>query len=306
MPRPTTAEVVASILEPYSTTVLDIGARGGVGDAWFRLAPLAAVVGFDADPAECERLNWRVPPSRRERYLPLALGAVAGTTTFYQTRGPGSSSIYPPDQDLAERYLYLYDHAEIGWELLSVTTLDAWARAEGDPEVSFMKLDTQGSELDILRGGKRTLRSCLGLELEVEFAPLYRGQPLFADLDTYLRGLGFELWHLDNLVHSPERRSAARPPTTIADCDDQIETSRAGKGRLLWGHALYFRDYRGVLSADSSSRRALILAALLDAAGDWVAAARCIEGALALSDPLLSPEHAAALRKHLEALKREA
>ena len=53
--------------------------------------------------------------------------------------------------------------------------------------VDFIKLDTQGSELDILHGAGSLLDNCSGLQLEVMFSPLYEGQPLFADVDAYLR-----------------------------------------------------------------------------------------------------------------------
>ncbi len=61
----------------------------------------------------------------------------------------------------------------------------------------FLKLDTQGSELDILRGSSRTLEETSLVEVEVEFCPMYEGQPLFADVDALLRADGFELLYLN-------------------------------------------------------------------------------------------------------------
>ena len=47
-----------------------------------------------------------------------------------------------------------------------------------------MKIDTQGHELPILKGSVDYLYNAIGLEIEVEFAQLYRNQPLFNQVDT--------------------------------------------------------------------------------------------------------------------------
>ena len=61
----------------------------------------------------------------------------------------------------------------------------------------FIKLDTQGSELDILKGGINTLQSdILGLEIEVEFAKMYKDQHLFSDTDIFAKEIGFFLFDI--------------------------------------------------------------------------------------------------------------
>eukprot|EP00660_Eupelagonema_oceanica_P019425 gene19425-biopygen2154 len=48
-----------------------------------------------------------------------------------------------------------------------------------------------GAELAVLRGAVVALAECVVVEVEVEFAQLYVGQPLFADVDAFLRSQGF-------------------------------------------------------------------------------------------------------------------
>lgn len=62
--------------------------------------------------------------------------------------------------------------------------------------VDFIKIDTQGYELPILKGGADYLDNVIGLEIEVEFAPLYENQALFGDVDSFVRGYGFELFDI--------------------------------------------------------------------------------------------------------------
>nr|WP_249593332.1 FkbM family methyltransferase [Escherichia coli] len=55
----------------------------------------------------------------------------------------------------------------------------------------MLKIDTQGSELNILVGGEQVLNNTLCIQLEVSFIPLYEGQPSFGEIDVYLRKHGF-------------------------------------------------------------------------------------------------------------------
>ena len=52
-------------------------------------------------------------------------------------------------------------------------------------------MDIQGAELDVLQGGENVLSSVLAMVLEAEFVPLYKGQPLYGDLDAFLRRRDF-------------------------------------------------------------------------------------------------------------------
>ncbi len=65
------------------------------------------------------------------------------------------------------------------------------------------------------------------MQVEVEFSPLYLNQPLFPDVDIFLRNQEFTLFDLANFhcLHSNSPiQSSVRP------------------GKLLWAEAFYFRD----------------------------------------------------------------
>jgi hypothetical protein len=92
----------------------------------------------------------------------------------------------------------------------------------------FIKLDVQGAELQVLHGAERTLRAAtFGLEVEVEFAELYLGQPHFSQVDDYLRGLGFTLFDLNRFWWKR--------------CGGERTANR--RGQLIFGEALYLKDY---------------------------------------------------------------
>lgn len=295
-PREPTAAVVSRLIGARSQCVLDVGARWGAEGAWYALDPLAELVGFEADEEECRRLNAAARPG--QRFFPVALGEESGAATLHLTREPGCSSLLPPDPAAIARFPLLEVMTPTGTREVRVESLDDWARRADIPRVAFAKLDTQGSELSILRGGASLLGRCLGFEVEVEFFPLYRGQPLFADVDTFARAQGFSLWRLSHLVHYAERRHERLTRQDVAVYDGASTTFAAGAGRLSWGHALYLRDHHGLDPTTPEGREDLmVLAAIFDAAEER-------DGLLATLDRLLAGPLDHAAKKALAAHRR--
>lgn len=56
----------------------------------------------------------------------------------------------------------------------------------------FIKIDTQGSELNILKGGKESMKHAFGLELEVELKSVYQDQPLLGEVTSFCEENNFE------------------------------------------------------------------------------------------------------------------
>src|SRR5581483_9507402 len=121
---------------------------------------------------ECARLNQAAGP--HEAFVPAALGREDGSATLHVTREPACSSLYPPSAAVLDRYPSLRPFmSPAGVTTVPLTRLSTWAAGAGVSRIDFVKLDTQGSELDILRGAGPLLDTCLGVEAEVMFSPLY-------------------------------------------------------------------------------------------------------------------------------------
>lgn len=196
--------------EPYDPLV-----RGG----------LARVLGFEPIAAECEALNRKFGP--HNRYLPYAVGD--GTRRRFHRCGHSmTSSLYEPDLECMGQYHNLphFCQVEESWEMQTVR-LDDVMEARG---ADYLKLDVQGAELDVLRGAEETLRSVVAIQTEVEFVPIYRGQPLFAEIDQFLRAHGF-------MFHRFER-TEGRVLQTVSVVHDTENERR----QMLWADAVYIRD----------------------------------------------------------------
>ncbi|MGD0981213.1 MAG: FkbM family methyltransferase [Solirubrobacteraceae bacterium] len=231
---------IAAILDRPIHAV-DVGCRDGVRSQWRALGPYGSLVGFDTDAEECARLNAGAI-AEEEHYEPIALAASGGQATLYLTADPQSASLYPPNEEAVRRHPELWRHEPRGTTTVATTTLDAWAEREQGKPIDVLKEDVQGAELDVLRGAEVSLRSVRALELEVEFESLYVGQPLFGDVDNFLRERGFSLWRLRDVTHCGLTKSRRDEASFIAG--SRVETTRVG-GQIAWANAVYVRSELG-------------------------------------------------------------
>jgi FkbM family methyltransferase len=127
------------------------------------------------------------------------VGRSKESVLFNLNQDPYTSSFLPLNPKYAKLYSdqnnrdYVLGEAALAVKQESMTTdsLDELSQSLDLPQCDFLSLDTQGSELDILKGADITLNSCVGLQLEVAFVEVYKGQPLFSDIDAFLRSKGF-------------------------------------------------------------------------------------------------------------------
>lgn len=263
--------------------LVDVGCRWGPDGAWSVLGSHARVIGFDADPEECRALAERFAGNDALRFVPRALGAQPGTRQIHLTKSPACASLYPPNQAAIDRFPGMEVITPAGTATVEVTTLDRWTREEGVEEVDFIKIDTQGAELEVLQGARRTLEGVRMLEVEVQFNPIYEGVPLFGEVDRFLREHGFVLWRLSNLAHyglAGDLSQFARPEVMFFDESHPVSFTGAG-GQLWWANAFYVRREvaEGAVPEDrQTALRDVCLAGIL---GFWdlaVCTADLIEG----------------------------
>lgn len=233
--------VLASTL-PEPLVLVDVGVRWGFEPRWAQLAPAARLIGFDADEEECERLRERHRDLANVTFAAVALSDREGEATLHVAQEPASSSLLEPDADVIGRRRGMETMREVGRSPIATTTLEAWARGAGVERVDALKLDVQGAELAVLQGAGALLEHVRVVDLEVEFNPIYRGQPLFGDIDGFLRERGFALWRLGELTHYalPEAGRAGTVSERQTFGDGALR-HWVGGGQLVWGRARYVR-----------------------------------------------------------------
>jgi len=224
------------VADKSPVVIIDVGARGGLSGTWEPLRGLMRGIGFEPDEDECRRLNGAT--GANVSYVPTALSNKKHEAALYVTRKASCCSLLEPNSAFVDRFLNSEDFEVTEVISVSCDTLDNVVQTEGIEDIDFIKLDTQGSELWVLEGADRVLAEfCVfGIRVEVEFSPLYKNQPLFVDVDTYLRERGFALFDIRARLGRKVRRTAPAG-------------SGSFQGQGLWSYALYFRDFATDLGA---------------------------------------------------------
>jgi len=73
-------------------------------------------------------------------------------------------------------------------------TLDTLVKQQNIPYPELIKMDTQGSELDIIKGASEVLKHCRYLILELQDIEYNRGAPLAPFVIEYLQKMGYMLF----------------------------------------------------------------------------------------------------------------
>ena len=188
---------------------------------------MAQSIGFEPDEVECVRLSRSAGP--KYRFFQFAVGESSEDRPIYITRNPACSSLLKPNLDLMSHFLRGTDDLEVvETGIVRTVSLDGFLPTVDVSRVDFLDLDTQGTELDVLRGAKHFLgHSVLGINVEVEFSPIYGNQPLFNEVDSYLSQFGFVLFDLSRFHYRRKRYPIG------------LET----RGQLLYGKAIYLKDH---------------------------------------------------------------
>jgi FkbM family methyltransferase len=210
-------------LKQHPLVVLDVGARGAAPDELASFFPVMEYHAFDADPVEAERLMQSKHPYQNLKVYPIFVGSANEKVKFYLYKARAQSSIFKP----APRYKALFGGPDFEVETeceLPATTLDHHYEGAKLKLPDMIKLDTQGSELSILRAATKLLKSVNMVEAEVEFLEHYQGQPLFHDVAAFLYDQGFELLYLNR--HIGQRRIIFNGPA---------------RGQMVFGDALFGR-----------------------------------------------------------------
>lgn len=233
----------ASVIE-----ILEVGAAPiDAPPPWLSLvqAGEARLTLVEPNVTQAEKLREMYPAPHR--VIEAATGE-PGQRNLYICRWPGCTSLYEPDPAVINRYEGIGTeggeaNGNFWVQAIKPVTVKPILEILGDVWPQFVRLDIQGAELEVLQEmGERLLR-VLVIECEVEFSALYKDQPLFGNIASWLRSQGFALWDLRNIG----RR--------------RLRGQNSGDGQLLWADAIFVRSWN---SARWTKEEAQIAGKLLD------------------------------------------
>jgi hypothetical protein len=90
---------------------------------------------------------------------------------------------------------------------LSMQTLDEAVSNTGFAAPDFVKVDVQGYELEVLKGGRKALQSAEAALLEVNLLEIYEGAPLLHEAICFMANEGFRAYDVCTLYRRPLDRA---------------------------------------------------------------------------------------------------
>jgi FkbM family methyltransferase len=171
-----------------SPIILDVGANVGQSVRRFRaIYPSGVIHSFEPSRRTFDELRQRIAGTSDVFAWNYALGASVGSGTLFENSYSDMSSLLPLDV--------------AGWGTIEaeatveMTTVDEFVSSHGIPRVDILKSDTQGYDLEVLKGADSTLREgkITLVQTEFIFSAMYRDLPSFDEMFRYLTDRGFKL-----------------------------------------------------------------------------------------------------------------
>ncbi|QDO99099.1 FkbM family methyltransferase [Ferrovibrio terrae] len=204
----------------------------------------ADIIGFEPNTDALAKLNGMKGPN--ETYLPNAIGD-GKRHTLNLCASSGMTSLLTPNTEVLNLFHGFPNWGQVVSKIeVETTRLDDIPETEG---IDFVKIDIQGAELMVFQNATKRLADALVIQTEVEFLPLYVDQPLFGDVDVFLRSQGYAFHRFFPTV------SRTIVPMLVQ------QDIYAGLSQTVWADAVYVRNFTRL--SRLSPRQLLAMAAIL-------------------------------------------
>jgi FkbM family methyltransferase len=176
--------------------VIDVGAHEGGYGAFLRrdVGYRGPILSFEPTSRSFGRLNVRAEFDPSWTPFQLALGSEIKDMIIRVAESSDLTSFLEPCHNKVDDFIGA--NVTVAEETVSVTTLDAFMegfRREHDVSRLYLKMDTQGFDLEVLRGATLTLADVVGLQSEMSVLPIYKGMPGHEEAMADITRRGYEL-----------------------------------------------------------------------------------------------------------------
>ena len=187
-------EHLAALLEMYEVDcVLDVGAHvGEFGSALRHAGYSGPIVSFEPVNEYFKRLEAAAAPDPKWWVYRAALGLDTGDRPMNVMDGTGSSFLSP---NLYAKLCWPEWHSAYVEKVPMRRLSEMMEMFFANIGVSrpFLKLDTQGYDLEVFQGAGDRIHDLVGLQCELSLIPLYEGMPTIEDALSVFRAAGFDV-----------------------------------------------------------------------------------------------------------------
>lgn len=179
-------------------TVLDVGANVGQSALeYVEALPEAQIHSFEPVATSFERLVRNTKGHTRITCHHCAVGAAAGEVRMAVSGAARMNKVLGADAEAANV------------EVVPITTVDGFLAAQGIERVSYLKVDTEGHDREVLRGADQALREQRIdlVELEAGMDPDNAFHVPFQELDALMTQRGYRLFGLYQQIHEWSKKA---------------------------------------------------------------------------------------------------
>jgi FkbM family methyltransferase len=193
-------EHLRAVIARYDVdVVVDVGANLGQFHDTVRneVAFTGPIVSFEPVADFRSKLKARRHTDPDWHVEPFALGSTNESADIHVMESPGLSSLKEPDLAAMRSLLPAPERAKVAtMETIEVRRLDDIAKrhpALSGARRALLKTDTQGFDLEVIRGAGAFLTRTVALQIELSVLPVYANVPCYQEVIDELRGMGFDL-----------------------------------------------------------------------------------------------------------------
>jgi FkbM family methyltransferase len=152
--------------------------------------PGVTVVAFEPIPSEASTFHKVHGSIPYIKLIESALGETSGSAILHLSKSADSSSLLPIGSRQRELH---HNTSEVGTIEVPIQRLDDLDVYWHPKKRFLLKLDVQGYELNVLKGAQEALKHCAYVYAECSEVPLYDGQALRPEVQSFLEARGFTL-----------------------------------------------------------------------------------------------------------------
>jgi len=227
------SNLVSKLLLNEKIVALDVGAQGGFNENIF---PKKYNDFFS--PIMVEPIKDEADKLRKENYKVISKGLWSNNCVkklYIMKKRLGSSSLYKPNKDAYALYNLKkknYPSFEVSNEIdIECTTIKESLNNLNIKKLDFLKIDTQGAEIEILKGLGNYLP--LLLKIEVQIVPMYENIPDWSELINHLYKLNYMTCEWEEIgnhaTHSPVEMDMLFIPNYLNHAGKELIMSRKNK-----------------------------------------------------------------------------
>jgi len=255
------SKFVSKLLEGKKLIALDVGAQGG----FFNGSIFSKKYNFFFDPIVVEPIPDEAKKLQEKNYKVISEGLWSENCKkklYILGKRPGSSSMYKPNLNA----LSLYDFKKKDFPIFDITdeidieciTIKESLNKFKVNNLDFLKIDTQGSELEILKGIGGYFP--LLMKIEAQVIPMYKNVPTLGELVNHLEKINYMTCEWieigKHVTRVPAEMDMIFIPNYLTEFGKKIITSREKEFislMLIFGHIRLLQNISLKLNFEANS-----------------------------------------------------